>query len=202
MEIRYALLRTVLDPLLAVAGPAGLVRLEFLPRAWEYHTRAHAVGRALAADERRLLAATAGAAGLAEPAPEPAIAEDGAAFADLRDQLAEYFTGRREAFDVPLDLRGTPFQVKVWKALLRIPYGRLRTYGELARAIRQPAATRAVGQAAGHNPLPILVPCHRLVGKGGSLVGFAGGVTTKARLLRLEGHTLGDAQRIEEPRLF
>jgi O-6-methylguanine DNA methyltransferase len=195
-----------LDPLLAVSGPAGLVRLEFLPRAWEYHTRAHAVSRALAADERRLLAAAAGAAGAAEPAPppvpEPTIAEDGAAFADLRDQLAEYFTGRRETFAVPLDLRGTPFQVKVWKALLRIPYGRLRTYGELARVIRQPAATRAVGQAAGHNPLPILVPCHRLVGKGGSLVGFAGGVTTKARLLRLEGHTLGDAQRIEEPRLF
>ena len=195
MEIRYALLRTVLDPLLAVAGPAGLVRLEFRPRAWEYHTRAHAVGRALAA-----------AAGAAEPAappgPEPAIAEDGAAFAALRDQLAEYFTGGRERFDIPLDLHGTPFQVKVWQALLRIPYGKLRTYGDLARTIRQPTATRAVGQAAGHNPLPILVPCHRLVGKGGSLVGFAGGVTTKARLLRLEGHTLGDAQRIEEPRLF
>ncbi len=203
MDIRYALLRTVLDPLLAVAGPAGLVRLEFLPRAWEYHTRAHAVARALAADERRVLVVATGAG---EPAPPPAepprILEDSGAFDDLRDQLAEYFTGRRQAFTVPLDPRGTPFQVKVWNALLRIPYGKLRTYGDLARGIRQPNATRAVGQAAGHNPLPILVPCHRLVGKGGSLVGFAGGLTTKARLLRLEGHTLGESQRIEEPRLF
>lgn len=191
--IRYALLRTVLDPLLAVSGPAGLLRLEFLPRAWEYHTRAHGVGRALAA------AAADDAGG---PAAVPNVHEDPAAFVTLRDQLAEYFTGRRESFDLALDPRGTPFQLKVWQALLRIPYGKVRTYGDLARTIRQPNATRAVGQAAGHNPLPILVPCHRLVGKGGSLVGFAGGVTTKARLLRLEGHTLGDAERIEEPRLF
>ena len=103
---------------------------------------------------------------------------------------------------VELDLRGSTFQLKVWKALLRIPYGKLRTYGQLARTIRQPSATRAVGQAAGHNPMPILVPCHRVVGKGGSLVGFAGGITTKARLLRLEGHTLGESARIVEPRLF
>ncbi len=189
--IRYALLRTVLDPLLAVSGPAGLVRLEFLPRAWEYHTRAHGVGRALA-----------GAVGDGGPPLAPNVHEDPAAFDSLRDQLAEYFTGRRESFDLALDPRGSPFQQKVWQALLRIPYGKVRTYGDLARTIRQPSATRAVGQAAGHNPLPILVPCHRLVGKGGSLVGFAGGITTKARLLRLEGHTLGDAERIEEPRLF
>ena len=197
--IRYALLRTVLDPLLAVAGPAGLAHLEFLPRAWEYHTRAHALGRALAADTA--LAAVAGSDVIEAP-PPPEIHEDPAAFEPLRNQLAEYFTGRREAFDVELDLRGSTFQLKVWKALLRIPYGKLRTYGQLARTIRQPSATRAVGQAAGHNPMPILVPCHRVVGKGGSLVGFAGGITTKARLLRLEGHTLGESARIVEPRLF
>jgi len=199
---RYALLRTVLDPLLAVTGPGGLVRLEFLPRAWEYHTHAHAVARVLHAAELRRLTPAGGpvpADGMNAP---PEIHEDPGAFTDVRDQLAEYFTGQREEFTVALDPRGTPFQLKVWNALLRIPYGRLRTYGQLARAIRQPNATRAVGQAAGHNPLPILVPCHRLVGKGGSLVGFAGGITTKARLLRLEGHTLGDAERIEEPRLF
>jgi len=199
---RYALLRTVLDPLLAVAGPAGLVRLEFLPRAWEYHTHAHAVARALAAAEPAPDLAPDLAADPAVADPPPEIREDPAAFAELRDQLAEYFTGRREVFTIELDVRGTPFQLKVLGALRRIPYGKLRTYGQLARSIRQPTATRAVGQAAGHNPLPILVPCHRLVGKGGSLVGFAGGITTKARLLRLEGHTLGDAQRIEEPRLF
>ena len=92
--------------------------------------------------------------------------------------------------------------MRVWKQLMKIPYGKLRTYGQIARSLRKPRATRAVGQAAGHNPLPILIPCHRVVGKGGSLVGFAGGITTKARLLRLEGHTLGDKAKIEEPRLF
>lgn len=180
--VRYTLLRTVLDPLLAVAGPDGLVRLEFMPRAWEYRTRAHAVARELF--------------------PELEIREDNTAFDDLRDQLAEYFTGRRDEFELALDLRGTPFQLRVWTQLLKIPYGKLRTYGQIAQTLRKAQATRAVGQAAGHNPLPILVPCHRVVGKGGSLIGFAGGISTKARLLRLEGHSLGDQARIEEPRLF
>lgn len=191
--VRYALLRTVLDPLLAVAGPNGLVRLEFMPRAWEYHTRAHAIARRYFADPDDKQ----------DPgAASPAIREEPPAFAELVQELAEYFTGQRSGFDVDLDLRGTPFQVRVWQQLLGIPYGKVRTYGQVARSLRKPTATRAVGQAAGQNPLPILVPCHRLVGKGGSLVGFAGGVTTKARLLRLEGHTLGEAARIEEPRLF
>lgn len=92
--------------------------------------------------------------------------------------------------------------MRVWKQLLKIPYGKLRTYGQIARALRSPQSTRAVGQANGHNPLPILVPCHRVIGRDGSLVGFAGGLSTKARLLRLEGHSLGEAARIEEPRLF
>ncbi|HPF34330.1 MAG TPA: methylated-DNA--[protein]-cysteine S-methyltransferase [Candidatus Krumholzibacteria bacterium] len=179
---RYALLRTVLDPLLAVGGDAGLLRLEFLPRAYQYHTHAHAVVHAV------------------DPDAEPA--EDPAAFEDLRRQLAEYFTGRRERFDARLDPHGTPFQQTVWTELRRIPYGRLRTYGEVARAIGRPKATRAVGQAAGQNPLPILIPCHRVVGRDGGLVGFAGGLTVKARLLRLEGHTLGDGTRLEEPQLF
>ena len=186
--LRYALLRTAVDPLLAVAGEAGLVRLEFLPRAWEHHTHAHALARDLAA----------------EPSTDGAetIVEDPAHFAELTDQLAEYFVGRRTTFTIPLDLHGTEFQIRVWHELQKIPYGKLRTYGDVARALKQPKATRAVGQAAGHNPLPILIPCHRVVGQGGSLVGFAGGITTKARLLRLEGHTLGEHSRIEEPRLF
>lgn len=195
--VRYALLRTVLDPLLAVSGPAGLVRLEFLPAAWEYRTRAHAIARGLFAAE-----AAEAAAGAAAPPPPLEIEEDPEAFAELRDQLAEYFTGQREQFDLELDLRGTPFQIRVWKQLLKIPYGKLRTYGQIARAMRSPQSTRAVGQANGHNPLPILVPCHRVIGRDGSLVGFAGGLSTKARLLRLEGHSLGEAARIEEPRLF
>lgn len=198
--IRYTLLRTVLDPLLAVAGPAGLVRLEFLPRAWEYHTRAHAVARQIFGAPALMAAAEGGDE--SAPPPDLDVREDVRFFAGLRDQFAEYFTGQREVFEVELDPRGSKFQMKVLKQLQKIPYGKLRTYGQLARSMRQPKATRAVGQAAGHNPLPILIPCHRLVGKGGSLVGFAGGITTKARLLRLEGHTLGDATKIEEPKLF
>lgn len=187
--VRYSLLRTVVDPLLAVSGPRGLVRLEFLPEAWEYHIRAHAVGRQLFPP--------------AGPGTAPLdIHEDPAHFEPLRDQLAQYFTGQRAEFEVELDLHGTDFQTAVWRQLLKIPYGRLRTYGQIAKSLRKPLATRAVGQAAGQNPLPILVPCHRVVGKGGCLVGFAGGITTKARLLRLEGHTLGNSTRIEEPRLF
>ena len=181
--VRYTLLRTALDPLLAVAGPAGLTRLEFLPRAWEYHTHAHAVAR-----------------NLFGPAEE--AKEDAGAFAELRGQLAEYFIGERHEFTIPLDPHGTDFDRRVWLQLAKIPYGKLRTYGEVARSLRKPQASRAVGQAAGRNPLPILVPCHRVIGRGGSLVGFAGGIDTKARLLRLEGHTLGDAPRLQEPRLF
>ncbi|PID81659.1 cysteine methyltransferase [bacterium DOLZORAL124_64_63] len=186
--VRYALLRTVLNPLLAVAGPRGLVWLEFLTDACAYHTRAHAVGRRLfpgPADDR-----------------PPEVREDPGPFTDLQEQLALYFTSRLEEFDLPLDLHGTPFQVAVWRQLQTIPYGKLRTYGELALALEKPRATRAVGQAAGHNPLPILVPCHRLIGKSGDLVGFAGGISTKARLLRLEGHYLSPTAQIEEPRLF
>jgi len=205
MQVQYGLLRTVLDPLLAVSGPEGLVRLEFLPAAWEYHTRAHAIARQHFAEKPQAVAAASG-----ENPPEVSgdaaasftVTEDNDHFLDLRDQLAQYFTGQRTAFDIPLDLRGSDFQLKVWNQLLRIPYGKLRTYGQVARAMRKSQATRAVGQAAGQNPLPILVPCHRVVGKNGSLVGFAGGITSKARLLRLEGHTLGESARIEEPRLF
>lgn len=182
---RYTLLRTVLDPLLAVTGPAGLVRLEFLPRAYQYHTRAHAVARALL-----------------PPDTEPVLTEESSSFAPLREQLAAYFTGSRESFDLDLELHGTQFQQRVWRELTGIPYGKLRTYGEIARVLGDVRATRAVGQAAGRNPLPILVPCHRVVGRDGSLVGFAGGISTKARLLRLEGHTLGDEARLEEPQLF
>jgi len=182
LMVRYALLRTVLDPILAVSGPGGLARLEFMPKAWEYHIRAHALARELYPEET-------------------AIKEVPRHFEALHGQLAEYFVGRRSDFTIDLHLLGSEFQVKVWTQLLKIPYGKLRTYGQIARSMRKPTAFRAVGQAAGHNPLPILVPCHRVVGKGGSLVGFASGISTKARLLRLEGHTL-DSARIKEPRLF
>jgi len=102
-------------------------------------------------------------------------------------QLREYFSGRRQRFDLPLAPRGTAFQRSVWAALERIPHGQLRSYGDIARAIRRPTAARAVGAANRRNPLPIVVPCHRVVGSDGSLTGFAGGLEVKRRLLELEG---------------
>jgi len=102
-------------------------------------------------------------------------------------QLQEYFSGHRQRFDLPLAPRGTAFQRSVWAALARIPHGQLRSYGEIARAIHRPTACRAVGAANRCNPLPIVVPCHRVVGSDGSLTGFAGGLEAKRRLLELEG---------------
>lgn len=103
-------------------------------------------------------------------------------------QLAEYFAGRRTHFDLPLDLQaGTAFQRSVWQALLAIPHGRTTSYGKLSQSIGQPAAVRAVGAAVGRNPLGIVVPCHRVLGSGGSLTGYAGGLERKSALLQLEG---------------
>lgn len=111
---------------------------------------------------------------------------DDSAFADVREQLTSYFTGDRRTFDLGLDLRGTEFQLRVWRALLAIPYGRTTTYGALAAAIGRPNAIRAVGAANGANPIPIVVPCHRVIGAGGSLTGFGGGLPAKRFLLDLE----------------
>ncbi|HVO59939.1 MAG TPA: methylated-DNA--[protein]-cysteine S-methyltransferase [Terriglobales bacterium] len=101
-------------------------------------------------------------------------------------ELDEYFAGKRDAFTVPLDMRGTPFQKQVWEALLGITFGETRTYGQLAKQLGNTKATRAVGAANGRNPLAILVPCHRVIGFSGKLTGFAGGLGAKAHLLRLE----------------
>ncbi|WP_076068464.1 methylated-DNA--[protein]-cysteine S-methyltransferase [Sphingomonas montana] len=105
---------------------------------------------------------------------------------DAAAQLAAYFNGDRTGFDVPVDLRGTEFQRAVWDALRTIPYGETRSYAAIARQIDRPEASRAVGAANGRNPVSIIVPCHRVVGSGGALTGFAGGMAAKARLLRLE----------------
>lgn len=101
-------------------------------------------------------------------------------------QLEEYFAGRRRTFDLPLDLHGTPFQRSVWGALLEIPYGTTCSYSDLARAIGRPRATRATGQAIGSNPVGIIIPCHRVIGKSGRLVGFGGGLVVKEWLLGFE----------------
>lgn len=102
-------------------------------------------------------------------------------------QLDEYFAGRRRQFDLPLAPRGTDFQRQVWNALRAIPYGQTRSYAQQAQAIGKPKAVRAVGAANGRNPLPIIVPCHRVIGAAGALTGFGGGLPTKQFLLRLEG---------------
>ncbi|NND66319.1 MAG: methylated-DNA--[protein]-cysteine S-methyltransferase [Halioglobus sp.] len=107
--------------------------------------------------------------------------------ADCAQQLTEYFAGRRKVFDLPLGAAGTAFQQEVWDALVAIPYGEVRSYRDIAHAIRREKAVRAVGAANGRNPLPIVVPCHRVIGADGSLTGFAGGLDAKKKLLELEG---------------
>lgn len=123
-----------------------------------------------------------------ETAP-PAQDSDGgsALLRAAQEQLQEYFAGRRRHFDLPLALRGTDFQRQVWSALRSIPWGSTRSYGDIARAIGRPRAVRAVGAANGANPLPIVLPCHRVIGAGGALTGYAGGLARKRRLLALEG---------------
>lgn len=98
-------------------------------------------------------------------------------------QLAEYFAGERRAFTVPLDFLGTDFQKRIWGALLTIPFGETRSYGEIARQIGRPSASRAVGAANGRNPISIIAPCHRVLGSNGALTGFAGGLAAKDHLL-------------------
>lgn len=101
-------------------------------------------------------------------------------------QIGEYFAGTRRTFTLPLEPAGTPFQLAVWEALRRIPYGQTRTYGEIARQVGRPSACRAVGMANNRNPIVIAIPCHRVVGADGRLVGFAGGLEVKSQLLQLE----------------
>ena len=101
-------------------------------------------------------------------------------------ELNEFFAGERERFDVPLDLQGTPFQREVWQALLRIEAGATRSYGDIARELGVPSASRAVGSAVGRNPVSIIVPCHRVVASSGALTGYAGGLDRKTSLLRIE----------------
>lgn len=122
----------------------------------------------------------------AKHAPGAEVLEDAGLLPAVARQLEEYFNGRREDFDVPLDERGSPFQRQVWAALRRIPFGQTITYGELAERLGRLGAARAVGAANGANPIPIVTPCHRVVARGG-LGGFAGGLDLKRRLLGLEG---------------
>jgi methylated-DNA-[protein]-cysteine S-methyltransferase len=123
--------------------------------------------------------------------PEPRNADweqgDSSLLREARRQLDAYFGGRLRDFDVPLATRGTAFQRRVWHALRELPYGVTRSYADIARQLGTPNATRAVGAANGRNPVPIVVPCHRVLGADGSLTGFGGGLDTKRFLLQLEG---------------
>ncbi|MBB3112616.1 O-6-methylguanine DNA methyltransferase [Paenibacillus phyllosphaerae] len=107
--------------------------------------------------------------------------------AEARRQLGEFFAGERQAFELPLDLWGTDFQKKVWKALTEVPFGQVCSYKDIAEAIGQPKAVRAVGGANNRNPIPVIVPCHRIIGASGALVGYGGGLPIKTYLLQLEG---------------
>ena len=120
--------------------------------------------------------------------PLGAMVEDGdhPVLAEARRQLEGYFAGERDRFDVPLDFQGTDFQKRVWAALLTIPFGETRSYGEIAHQLGNAGASRAVGAANGRNPISIIAPCHRVVGSTGKLTGFAGGLEAKAFLLELE----------------
>jgi methylated-DNA-[protein]-cysteine S-methyltransferase len=159
LDAAYDLLESPLGTLLVAASDRGVCRISYTP---EPDALAAAVGR-------RVLRV----AGRLDP---------------LRRQLDEYFAGRRRSFDVDLDLRAAPFQELVLRELARVPFGDVATYGELARRIGRPRAARAVGGALNRNPIPIVLPCHRVVGAGGSLVGYAGGLDRKRTLLALEGH--------------
>lgn len=123
--------------------------------------------------------------------PEGSVRDDDVApFPLVKAQLAEYFAGERTEFDVPLSLRGTTFQRVVWAHLRDIPYGVTISYGELAKRIKEPKASRAVGAANGKNPISIIVPCHRVIGASGKLTGYGGGLPNKKILLDLETRTL------------
>lgn len=157
MSLRHCVLHSPVGPLRLVADDAGLRRIDF-------------------PDPRH-------------PAPADENGEEGddAVLAATRSQLGAYFAGKRRMFDLPLAPRGTDFQCDVWRALQAIPYGATISYRDLAERIGKPSAMRAVGAANGRNPLPIVVPCHRVIGADGSLTGFGGGLPTKRFLLQLEG---------------
>lgn len=144
------------------------------------------IGELLLAGEDNALSMIGFPKGKMRRDPEPDWIYNEKPLENARRQLEEYFAGSRKDFDLPVILNGTEFQVAVLKALQEIPYGETVSYGEIARRIGRPRAVRAVGAANGRNPIPIVVPCHRVIGSSGDLTGFGGGLDTKEALLRLE----------------
>ena len=156
-----------------IETPIGMLRLASTDKGLAYVELPHADGRGL---DGWLRACLRGARILEDAAPNRTAAR----------QILEYLDGKRISFDLPLDLRGTPFQCRVWKALAEIPYGETNSYADVARRVKHPRAVRAVGAANGANPLSLVVPCHRVITSDGQLGGYAGGLPLKARLLAME----------------
>lgn len=144
------------------------------------------VGKILLAGNRQGLRLVSFQDGTHPVPPQPGWSFDEKPFRTAIRQLAEYFEGRRKKFSIKLSPEGTPFQHRVWQRLRSVPYGRTASYGEIATAVGQPKASRAVGAANGRNPLSIVVPCHRIIGRTGQLVGYGGGLGIKGTLLSLE----------------
>lgn len=144
------------------------------------------IGDLLLAGDEEALALVGFPQGSMRRDPEPDWIYNEKPFAEVRRQLNEYFAGERKTFELPLKLTGTEFQVQVLEELQRIPYGETKSYRDIAESIGRPKAVRAVGAANGRNPIPIIVPCHRVIGSHGELTGFGGGLDTKEALLRLE----------------
>ena len=162
--LKVALIETPLGPMLAAVNERALVLLEFADR--------RGLERSYADMKKRFGA--------------PAIPGENEITKKLRDELAEYFAGTRKKFSVPLELRGTDFQERVWRELMRIPFGETRSYTEVAKLVGKPGAVRAVARANATNRLYLLVPCHRVIGHDGKLSGYGGGLARKKRLLEIE----------------
>jgi methylated-DNA-[protein]-cysteine S-methyltransferase len=161
IDVRYDIVDSPVGELFLASTPRGLCRISYTLEGQD-----------------ELVARTFGARVLRSPLDE------------VRRELDEYFVGRRQAFDLPLDLRVAPFHEQVLRELARVPYGRVDTYGHLATLVGRPRAARAVGTVMNRNPIPIVLPCHRIVGANGSLTGYGGGLPAKRLLLELEGATL------------
>jgi methylated-DNA-[protein]-cysteine S-methyltransferase len=156
------------------------------PQQIEYAHYDSPVGNLLLAGTREALQLISFPTGSRTKQPKSQWVENHETFVPVIKQLQEYFDGKRQTFDLPLELIGTDFQKQVWTALADIPYGETVTYGDMAKAVNRPKASRAVGAANGANNLPIILPCHRVIGANRTLTGFGGGLPTKKFLLRLE----------------
>ena len=161
VDVRYDVVPSPLGELFLAATPRGLCRISYT-----------------VAGQDEVVAAVFG------------VRRTRAPLDDVRRELDEYFDGRRRTFDVPLDLRVAPFHEAVLDELARVPYGQVDTYGHLAARVGRPRAARAVGLVMNRNPIPIVLPCHRIIGANGSLTGYGGGLDNQRRLLELEGATL------------